>query len=81
METNVVKKRGRPSVLGNSTQVVKILRDVASGKRPSYYLSHQLVEAGYMKFDSKKSEGRGRPKLIPLLTKEGANFLAEQEKS
>ncbi len=72
-----VKKRGRPAVIGNNTAVVNILSDVRDGKRPSYYISHQLVNAGYMQFSTAKATGRGRPKMIPELTMLGKEFIGE----
>jgi predicted transcriptional regulator len=72
-----VPLRGRPPVLAQKFNTVDLLRQVAAGERPSYYLVRQLVEKGYVSATPvKETEGRGRPTLKYGLTTKGKTYVA-----
>lgn len=73
--TNTNKaKRGAPSITdarskGKLLAALKGIKGVEGYAEPSYYHKRQLADAGYIGFETVKTEGRGRPrhtaKLLP----------------
>lgn len=72
-------KRGRKEIFEKRDTMVRALRAIKHGKTetmPSRYHQHRLADAGLVMFETVQSGKRGRPQLIPHLTREGVAALA-----
>ena len=72
-------KRGAKEIFEKRDALVRALRAIKHGKvetMPSRYHQHRLAEAGLIAFEQVQSGKRGRPQMIPHLTREGVVKLA-----
>lgn len=82
MTDTVENKRGRKEIFEKTELFKKVLREIRSGNKPetgsaaTYFLTRRLAEAGLVEFVEVKSNGRGRPRKNPILTREGELALA-----
>ena len=76
-------KRGRKEIFAKPELLKKVLREVRNGgpaegdSAATYFLKHRLAEAGLVEFVSVKGEGRGRPRKVAQVTREGELALAK----
>ena len=63
--------RGRKPALADKFAVVDALEKIKAGDFKSRYLTLKLVDLGFVKVNSVKGEGRGRPRVIFELTGKG----------
>ena len=75
-------RRGRKEIFAKPELMKRALREIRNGTategKPAatYFLKRRLAEAGLVEFVAVKSEGRGRPRNIAKLTREGELALA-----
>lgn len=75
-------KRGRKEIFAKPELLKKVLREVRNGApvngeaAATYFLKRRLAEAGLVEFVSAKGEGRGRPRKVAQVTREGELALA-----
>jgi DNA-binding PadR family transcriptional regulator len=80
--TDTVTKRGRKEIFDKPALMKRALREIRNGApaegKPTatYFLTRRLAEAGLVEFETVKSEGRGRPRHVARLTREGVMALA-----
>lgn len=80
--TDTVTKRGRKEIFSKPDLMKRALREIrkgvpAEGKpTATYFLIRRLAAAGLVEFETVKGAGRGRPRNIARLTREGALALA-----
>jgi DNA-binding PadR family transcriptional regulator len=79
--SDTVTKRGRKEIFAKRDVLVRVLREVRSGAatekpKATYFLQRRLADAGLVDFVAVKGEGRGRPRKVAVLTREGAFTLA-----
>jgi hypothetical protein len=74
-------KRGAKPIFEKRDTLIRALRaikhgDIEGANMPSRYHQHRLADAGLVMFETVQSGKRGRPQLIPHLTREGVATLA-----
>ena len=63
--------RGRKPTFADTDALVHALRDIESGKHIGRYLSTKLVTMGFVEASTIKSRGRGRPRIVYILSEKG----------
>lgn len=80
--TDAVTRRGRKEIFAKPELMKRALREIRKGAptegKPTatYFLTRRLAEAGLVEFVTQKGEGRGRPRKIAQVTREGELALA-----
>jgi len=80
--TATVTKRGRKEIFAKPELLKRTLREIrkgaaAEGKAAAtYFLTRKLADAGLVEFVTVKGEGRGRPRKMAMVTREGELALA-----
>ena len=75
-------KRGRKEIFAKPELMKRALREIRNGApsegkaTATYFLTRRLADAGLVEFVAVKSEGRGRPRNIAKLTRDGEMALA-----
>lgn len=67
--------RGRKPALADKFAVVDTLEKIQTGDFKSRYLTLKLVELGFVKTNSVKGDGRGRPRITYELTGKGRSRI------
>jgi DNA-binding PadR family transcriptional regulator len=80
--TDTVTKRGRKEIFEKRDLLVQALREIRAGgavegkATATYFLTRRLADAGLVEFVTVKGEGRGRPRKVARVTREGEMTLA-----
>jgi DNA-binding PadR family transcriptional regulator len=80
--TAEVTKRGRKEIFAKPELLKRALREIRNGApaegKPSatYFLTRKLADAGLVEFVTVKGEGRGRPRKLAVVTREGELALS-----
>jgi len=80
--TETVTKRGRKEIFDKPELMKRVLREIRKGagvedsKVATYFLARRLADAGLVEFVAHKGKGRGRPRKIAVVTREGSAALA-----
>jgi predicted ArsR family transcriptional regulator len=74
--TTTVSRRGRLAVFRDNYAIVEVLEAIAAGMTKSRYLTLQLVQMGFVKPVTVKTEGRGRPRVVYEVTGKGRGRIA-----
>jgi DNA-binding PadR family transcriptional regulator len=80
--TATVTKRGRKEIFAKPELLKRALREIRNGApaegkaTATYFLTRKLADAGLVEFVTQKGEGRGRPRKVAVVTREGAMALA-----
>lgn len=80
--TATVTRRGRKEIFAKPELLKRALREIRNGAPAegktvaTYFLTRRLAEAGYVNFVDVKGQGRGRPRKIAQVTREGEMALA-----
>jgi DNA-binding PadR family transcriptional regulator len=75
-------KRGRKEIFEKPELLKAALAEIRDGVmgegKPvaTYFLTRKLADAGLVEFVTQKGEGRGRPRKVAVVTREGAMALA-----
>lgn len=78
---DTVNRRGRKEIFEKRDELVRALRSIQKRddegvKLPSRYVQLRLADAGLVQFGTVKTGGRGRPRKVADLTREGVAALA-----
>jgi DNA-binding PadR family transcriptional regulator len=80
--TAPVTKRGRKEIFAKPKLLKRTLREIRKGvptegeAAATYFLTRKLADAGLVEFVAVKGTGRGRPRLIASVTREGEMAIA-----
>lgn len=66
-----VETRGRKPTFSSVDVLIQALKDIENGKKVSRYLCIKLVEIGMVQPSTIRSEGRGRPRVVYILSEKG----------
>jgi DNA-binding PadR family transcriptional regulator len=75
-------KRGRKEIFAKPELIKRALREIRNGTKPegkptaTYFLTRRLADAGLVEFVAVKGDGRGRPRKVALVTREGEMAVA-----
>lgn len=78
----VAAKRGRKEIFEKPELLKRALREIRAGgptegaATATYFLTRRLAEAGLVEFITVKGEGRGRPRKVAQVTRNGELALA-----
>ena len=81
--TATVTKRGRKEIFAKPELMKRALREIRKGtategkQTATYFLTRRLADAGLVEFVTVKGTGRGRPRKIAQVTREGELALAK----
>jgi DNA-binding PadR family transcriptional regulator len=75
-------KRGRKEIFAKPELMKRALREIRNGTKPegkptaTYFLTRRLADAGLVEFVAVRGEGRGRPRKVATVTREGELAIA-----
>ena len=75
-------KRGRKEIFAKPELLKRALREIRKGApvegtaTATYFLTRRLADAGLVEFATVRGEGRGRPRKVARVTREGELALA-----